>query len=62
MQWLIDHDTASVAANKPVVLEEYGFPRANTTPDRLQVYTQWHDYELQSKSFNGDMVWSFGDE
>ncbi|KAF9893983.1 hypothetical protein FE257_008954 [Aspergillus nanangensis] len=57
MQWLADHETASVTANKPVILEEYGISRSDTAYDRQTVYDQLHAYELSSKSINGDMTW-----
>ena len=57
LQWLEDHDNSSAKANKPVVQEEYGVARDDTTYKRQDVYDQWHSYILSSEAINGDMTW-----
>ena len=55
MQWLKDHEAASVAANKPMINEEYGV--SGKKFNRLQVEGEWHAYTLSSQSINGDIIW-----
>ena len=57
-QWLIDHDTAAVAAGKPVIQEEYGVPMNDPAYVQQSVYDQWHATILQSQAINGDMTWA----
>lgn len=61
-QYLRDVTNAALRANKPFILEEYGFPRANVTPSRREVLEDLHDFSLfRSPALNGDLLWSYGD-
>ena len=57
MQFIKDHEASGVAANKPVVMEEYGISGTDPALSRQTVYDQWHQFILGSKSINGDMTW-----
>ncbi|KAI9756779.1 MAG: accessory factor associated with RNA polymerase II [Chaenotheca gracillima] len=57
LQYLKDHDASGQAANKPVVLEEYGVDRDGSL-NRTEVYDAWRDYIYGSKAINGDMSWA----
>ncbi|KAI1794184.1 CEL4a mannanase [Ganoderma leucocontextum] len=53
-QWIIDHQTAGEAANKPVIVEEFG-----VTSDQPSTYTTWYD-TIISSGLTGDLIWQAG--
>ncbi|KAB5590762.1 mannan endo-1,4-beta-mannosidase A [Ceratobasidium theobromae] len=53
-QWIKDHATSQKAANKPVIIEEFG-----TTTDQATVYTAWWD-AIVSSGLTGDLIWQAG--
>ena len=50
-QWIIDHQTSGKAANKPVILEEFG-----VTSDQASTYTTWYN-TIISSGLTGDLIW-----
>jgi mannan endo-1,4-beta-mannosidase len=55
VQWIKDHAAEQVRANKPVILEEFGFP--GTT--RTSMYSSWYS-TIESVGLAGDMIWQAG--
>ncbi|KAL5521363.1 hypothetical protein ACEPAG_9289 [Sanghuangporus baumii] len=55
-QWIADHAAAQAAANKPVILEEFG-----VTTNQVDAYTQWWD-EIISSGLTGDLIWQAGSQ
>ncbi|KAI8972209.1 mannanase [Trametes punicea] len=53
-QWITDHATSQKAANKPVVLEEFG-----VTSDQASTYTAWYNTIITS-GLTGDLIWQAG--
>ncbi|EIM81197.1 glycoside hydrolase [Stereum hirsutum FP-91666 SS1] len=53
-QWITDHATSQKAANKPVILEEFG-----VTSDQEDVYTAWYSTVISS-GLTGDLIWQAG--
>lgn len=56
-RWIQDHATAGAAANKPVMLEEYGVQQG--TPDRERIYAAWQQM-AQDSGVAGSLVWMLG--
>lgn len=56
VQWIKQHAEAAKKANKPVVLEEFGYFGLN---NKTQVFPRWVGAALQTKQ-NGVMPWQFG--
>jgi mannan endo-1,4-beta-mannosidase len=54
-QWIADHVTSQKAANKPVIMEEFGVVTANQTT----VYTDWLK-TVVSSGLTGDLIWQAG--
>ncbi|KAG9094674.1 hypothetical protein FRC07_011268, partial [Ceratobasidium sp. 392] len=54
VQWIKDHAASQKAANKPVIIEEFG-----VVDNKLPVYTQWLDTVISS-GLTGDLVWQAG--
>ncbi|KLO06842.1 CEL4a mannanase [Schizopora paradoxa] len=54
LQWIADHATAQVNANKPVILEEFG-----VTVNQATIYTGWWN-EIISSGLTGDLIWQAG--
>lgn len=50
-QWIADHHTSQVSANKPVIVEEFG-----VTSDQATTYTAWYN-EVISSGLTGDLIW-----
>ncbi|KIY61398.1 glycoside hydrolase family 5 protein [Cylindrobasidium torrendii FP15055 ss-10] len=53
-QWITDHAASMKAANKPVIIEEFGVDANQTT-----VYTAWYA-EIESSGLTGDLIWQAG--
>lgn len=51
-QWIADHATSQKAANKPVILEEFG-----VTDSQAATYTAWYNSVISS-GLTGDLIWS----
>ncbi|KAH8115255.1 CEL4a mannanase [Phellopilus nigrolimitatus] len=56
IQWITDHAAAQTAANKPVLLEEFG-----VTSDQASTYEQWYSAVLSS-GLTGDLIWQAGSQ
>ncbi|OCB85775.1 CEL4a mannanase [Sanghuangporus baumii] len=56
VQWIADHAAAQAAANKPVILEEFG-----VMTNQVDTYTQWWD-EVFSSGLTGDLIWQAGSQ
>jgi mannan endo-1,4-beta-mannosidase len=54
-QWITDHATSQKAANKPVIMEEFGV----TIVNQAQTYTAWLDTVISS-GLAGDLIWQAG--
>ncbi|KAG8695701.1 hypothetical protein FRC08_007599 [Ceratobasidium sp. 394] len=54
VQWIKDHAASQKAANKPVIIEEFG-----VVDNKVPVYTQWLDTVISS-GLTGDLVWQAG--
>ncbi|KAB5595993.1 Mannan endo-1,4-beta-mannosidase [Ceratobasidium theobromae] len=54
VQWILDHAATQKAANKPVIIEEFG-----VVDNKSAVYTQWWDAILSS-GLTGDLLWQAG--
>ncbi|KAL4254228.1 glycosyl hydrolase 5 (cellulase A) family protein [Abortiporus biennis] len=54
VQWIKDHQTAQAAANKPVILEEFG-----VTDSQATTYTAWYS-AIESSGLTGDLIWQAG--
>ncbi|QRV79394.1 Cellulase (glycosyl hydrolase family 5 protein) [Ceratobasidium sp. AG-Ba] len=54
VQWIKDHAASQKAANKPVIIEEFG-----VTSDKVNTYTQWYNAVISS-GLTGDLVWQAG--
>ena len=50
-QWITDHETSGKAANKPVILEEFG-----VTDNQASTYTTWYNTIITS-GLTGDLIW-----
>ena len=50
-QWIQDHQTSGKAANKPVILEEFG-----VTNNQSSTYTTWYNTVITS-GLTGDLIW-----
>ncbi|KAI0355647.1 mannanase [Trametes cingulata] len=50
-QWITDHATSQKAANKPVILEEFG-----VTDSQASTYTAWYNTIITS-GLTGDLIW-----
>ncbi|CAE6435346.1 unnamed protein product [Rhizoctonia solani] len=55
-QWIKDHATSQKAANKPVILEEFGVTSAYNPSS---TYTNWWD-TIISSGLTGDLIWQAG--
>ncbi|KAJ1304405.1 hypothetical protein OPQ81_005554 [Rhizoctonia solani] len=55
-QWIIDHAASQKAANKPVILEEFG---VTSSYDPLSTYTTWWN-TIISSGLAGDLIWQAG--
>ncbi|EMD37800.1 carbohydrate-binding module family 1 protein/glycoside hydrolase family 5 protein [Gelatoporia subvermispora B] len=55
-QWITDHATSQKAANKPVIVEEFG-----STTDQEDVYTAWYS-TIISSGLTGDLIWQAGSD
>ncbi|KAI0769787.1 mannanase [Trametes elegans] len=53
-QWITDHATSQKAANKPVIVEEFG-----VTDDQASTYTAWYNTVITS-GLTGDLIWYAG--
>ncbi|KAI0745688.1 mannanase [Earliella scabrosa] len=53
-QWIADHATSGKAANKPVILEEFGVTNAQAS-----TYTAWYN-TVMSSGLTGDLIWQAG--
>ncbi|KAL1942102.1 hypothetical protein VTO73DRAFT_6632 [Trametes versicolor] len=53
-QWIADHATSQKAANKPVILEEFG-----VTDGQAATYTTWYNSVISS-GLTGDLIWQAG--
>ncbi|KAI0030946.1 mannanase [Vararia minispora EC-137] len=53
-QWIIDHAASMKAANKPVIIEEFG-----STVSQVSVYTSWYS-TIISSGLTGDLIWQAG--
>ncbi|OSD06691.1 glycoside hydrolase family 5 protein [Trametes coccinea BRFM310] len=53
-RWITDHATSQKAANKPVILEEFG-----VTSDQASTYSAWYD-TIVSTGLTGDLIWQAG--
>ncbi|KAH7912404.1 glycoside hydrolase family 5 protein [Hygrophoropsis aurantiaca] len=53
-QWITDHATAQVNANKPVIMEEFG-----VTDTQLSTYTAWYS-TVDSTGLTGALIWQAG--
>ncbi|KAG7095493.1 hypothetical protein E1B28_006232 [Marasmius oreades] len=56
LQWIKDHATSQKAANKPVIIEEYGITPANI---QGSTYTSWLS-TVVSSGLTGDLIWQAG--
>ena len=54
--WIQAHGKACVAANKPCLLEEYGYPS-----DHISIEQPWQQAALATDGVAGDMFWQDGD-
>ncbi|KAF8608734.1 glycoside hydrolase [Ceratobasidium sp. AG-I] len=54
VQWIKDHAASQKAADKPVIIEEFGI-----LENRVAIYTQWWDTILSS-GLAGDLLWQAG--
>ncbi|KAG9074207.1 hypothetical protein FRC06_010843, partial [Ceratobasidium sp. 370] len=54
VQWIKDHAASQKAANKPVIIEEFG-----VTSDQVNTYTQWYNAVISS-GLTGDLIWQAG--
>jgi len=54
--WITDHATSMKAANKPVIVEEFG-----VLSNMVDVYTAWYDTIL-STGLTGDLIWQAGSD
>ncbi|CAE6482902.1 unnamed protein product [Rhizoctonia solani] len=54
VQWIRDHAASQKAANKPVIIEEFG-----VTTDQVATYTAWYN-EIVSSGLTGDLIWQAG--
>ena len=50
-QWIKDHQTSGAAANKPVIMEEFG-----VTSNQSSTYTTWYS-TIVSSGLTGDLIW-----
>ncbi|KAK0772435.1 hypothetical protein LTR75_017415 [Friedmanniomyces endolithicus] len=55
--WILEHDQVGAAANKPVVLEEYGYGSPN---NHTAVERPWQLTVLDDTSLAMDQFWQFG--
>ncbi|CEL61066.1 putative mannan endo-1,4-beta-mannosidase A OS=Neosartorya fischeri (strain ATCC 1020 / DSM 3700 / FGSC A1164 / NRRL 181) GN=manA PE=3 SV=1 [Rhizoctonia solani AG-1 IB] len=55
-QWIIDHAASQKAANKPVILEEFG---VTSSHNPSTTYTTWWD-AIISSGLAGDLIWQAG--
>ncbi|CAE6465636.1 unnamed protein product [Rhizoctonia solani] len=55
-QWIIDHAASQKAANKPVILEEFG---VTSSYNPSSTYTKWWD-TIVSSGLAGDLIWQAG--
>ncbi|OBZ68183.1 putative mannan endo-1,4-beta-mannosidase F [Grifola frondosa] len=53
-QWITDHATSQMTANKPVILEEFG-----VTDSQATTYTSWYS-TIISTGLTGDLIWQAG--
>ncbi|KAI0347615.1 glycoside hydrolase [Trametopsis cervina] len=53
-QWISDHATSQKAANKPVIIEEFG-----VTSNQTGVYAAWYN-TIVSSGLTGDLIWQAG--
>jgi mannan endo-1,4-beta-mannosidase len=53
-QWILDHATMQKAANKPVIMEEFGVTDTQTT-----TYPTWWN-TVVSSGLTGDLIWQAG--
>ncbi|KAG8701793.1 hypothetical protein FRC09_005125, partial [Ceratobasidium sp. 395] len=54
VQWIKDHAASQKAANKPVIIEEFG-----VTTDQVNTYNQWYNAVISS-GLTGDLIWQAG--
>ena len=54
-QWITDHAASQKAANKPVIMEEFGV----TIADKVSTYTEWYN-TIISSGLTGDLIWYVG--
>jgi mannan endo-1,4-beta-mannosidase len=54
--WIKAHGDACIAAGKPCLLEEYGYPS-----DHCSVEGPWQTAALDTKGIAADMFWQWGD-
>ena len=55
-QWIKDHQTSGAAANKPVIMEEFG-----VTSNQSSTYTTWYS-TIVSSGLTGDLIWQAGSQ
>lgn len=53
LEWIRDHAKLARSWNKPVILEEYGYPDKNNRP---RIYKQWLE-EVYQEGLAGDCIW-----
>ncbi|THH08393.1 hypothetical protein EW146_g9009 [Bondarzewia mesenterica] len=54
VQWIQDHATSQITANKPVILEEFG-----VTSNQSSTYSAWYS-AIVSSGLAGDLIWQAG--
>ncbi|KAG8726583.1 hypothetical protein FRC11_014872 [Ceratobasidium sp. 423] len=59
VQWIRDHATSQKAANKPVILEEFGVTEQYGRVDTKNIYPVWWK-EIISSGLAGDLIWQAG--
>ena len=57
LQWLKDHNAASIAANKPMIVEEMGVNRTSPDLSVPDVLNEYQSYILSAPAIQGSLDW-----